>query len=271
MSWFTHGRVETEIVYVINAGYASLLRISLDSLLRSGSRFDSVRIYLVGCSAPEWRVNDPRVKFEEVDDCFPDDFLRNKTCMANSPGERLVFLDADTLVLGRLEEVYAGLHDDFLGRVANPYLRPDWNRDAWEEACRRLGGRPVPYFNSGFVVFQNSSHRKIARLWPEIIRCGSGGILFDAGSLHTNPKYHRDRYLEQLSLSLSVAAAGLSWRNMAPQHHAWAWNQEPHRDATVYHTAGPKFLARAGEIYRELGLGDDFSRMTAHPDAELRA
>jgi hypothetical protein len=250
----------TEIVYIVNSQYLPLLRLSVDSLLRSGSRFDSVKIFLTDAGRPGWRADDPRVHFVEWEDVRAGEFLLNKTCMTDSEAERLIFLDADTLVLGRLETVYEGSGKDFLARIANPYLRGNWNTDAWRAACARLGAKPVPYFNSGFVVFQNASHKRLAKVWPDIIRGGLDRTIFDASVLHTNPAYHEQRYLEQLSLSLAVAASALSWEEMAPSHHAWAWNQEPHAGAVVFHTAGPKFFMHAERIYRERGLAGVFDQ-----------
>jgi hypothetical protein len=255
----------TEIVYVINPDYLAFLRLSLDSLLRSGSKFDSIRVYCVGGTIPEWKLPDQRIVLEKVLDLNPQDFLWNKTHMTKSSADRLVFLDADTLVLSPVEKVYANSNKDFLARIANPYLRSTWNHADWMAVCARLNSVPAPYFNSGFMVFQNASHRRIDKLWPKIISVGASQSLFDPAALHVNPRYHDQRYLEQLSLSLSVASSGLSWEEMTPSDHSWAWNQEPYAEATVFHTAGPRFLALAEKIYRERGLSDAFARIVQEP------
>ena len=257
--------MKTEIIYVISPDYVHFLRVSLDSLLRSGSRFDAIKIFCVSEKAPDWKISDPRISVIPVPDLCPEYFLFNKIHMINSSAERVVFLDADTLVLRPIENVFENSGKDFLARVTNPYMRPAWSTAAWQKACAAVNAAVGPYFNSGFVIFQNSSHRKLDTLWPDVLRGGMNKSLYDAAALHVNPKYHDQRYLEQLSLSLAAAAAGLSWQEMKPTDHSYAWSQEPWTSATVYHTASPKFLYWAETIYRERGLSHQFDALIGQP------
>ncbi len=258
--------VTTEIIYIINPEYVRFLRISLDTLLHSKSRFDTIKIFCVSEKDPGWAISDPRISLQVLPDLDREYFLFNKLRMTESSADRLIFLDADTLVLRPIEKVFKYSRADFLGRFTPPYTRPTWNNQGWLAACAAVKAeRPAPYFNCGFVVFQNGAQHKVGAVWPSIMASGRNKSLYDPSTLHVNPHYHDQRYLDQISLSLAVAAAGLSWREMKPRDHSYAWNNDPWKSATVYHTAGPRFLALAEEIYRARGLSDRFSTLVEKP------
>lgn len=239
---------DTEIVYLISPDWGHYLLASLTTLFNSGSTFDTVRVYCVGEPPADWRFTDPRVVVERVEPLDPRYFLINKTRFTGSRGGRAIFLDADTLVLRPLDEVFRGVDADFIARPASAYHGRQWNRRAWEELFAKLDAPPVPYFNAGFFVFQNGSHRRIGGVWPDYVRRGMERELFDPTT------FHDPRNVEQIALSLAVGSARLSYAEMGARAHAYGWNAEPHADAVVFHTGNPPFLKVAKEICRERGI-----------------
>jgi len=64
----------------------------------------------------------------------------------------------------------------------------------------------TPYFNSGFVIFQNCAHQRIRSSWRRFTRHLMEGQLPDPGLLNGTHKY-----AEQVALSLAISAVGLSY------------------------------------------------------------
>ena len=161
----------TEIVYVLSPDWDHYLFTSLHTLLQSGSTFDQVRIYCVGDKPETWDFEDARIIVQEVSPLAGTYFLINKTYLTESDAERVIFLDADTLVLGSLDNIWKQSNADFIGRIAVGYHKDKWNQRRWKRALRGVGAESItPYFNSGFIVFQNGSHRRVGSSWRQSTR-----------------------------------------------------------------------------------------------------
>jgi hypothetical protein len=175
----------------------------------------------------------------EVEPLDSEYFLINKTYATTSPADRLIFLDADTLVLQSLDSLWETSAADFIGRVTSAQDKPGWNPAAWSSLLRQVGvTKAANYYNSGFVIFQNQTHRSIAQLWRDFTRGGRDASLFyppDLGAACA-------RHAEQVALSMAVAAAGLRTERMGSTDHAYGWAYEPHGKARVYHTGGPGYF-----------------------------
>ncbi|NIT60073.1 MAG: hypothetical protein GWN00_28800 [Aliifodinibius sp.] len=239
----------TEVVYVCSPEWQHYLFTSLRSLLASGTTFDQIVIYCVGKRPRSWNFLDSRILVEEVTPLAEGYFLINKAYACQRPDkvDRVVFLDADTMVLKPLDTLYKNVSEDFIARVAGQFQNKEWNQKKWTEALRIVNGDDTaPYFNSGVIIFQNGTHRRVGHSWLDFTRRNLDGGLM---------KLRSKRFAEQLSLSLAVGAAGLSYHMLDRTGHAYGWRNEPYRDAVVFHTSGP-FLPMATVIERELGIAN---------------
>jgi hypothetical protein len=248
----------TEIVYVCSPSWQSQLFISLDSLLRSGSRFDRVAIYCVGSRPDAWQFRDPRIAVIEVPPRAEEQLLEegrffvNKTYLCGSTADRVVYLDADTIVQQPIDSIWAQCSADVLARPTTRSLEPTWNRALWTDVLRSIGAsEQQPYLNGGFVIFQNGVHRPLSATWLELIRA-----LCERRSLLEQLHGPGTRMAEQLALSLSLGAARRSHQEMSEREHGFGWLRESWESAVVLHTGGILFDHFAGR----LGLSADAAR-----------
>jgi hypothetical protein len=239
---------DTEIAYLVTPDWYHQLFVSLSSLLSSGTEFDRLRIVCVGKRPGSWVFTDPRIVVEEVPRLDDGDFFMiNKVHIVRTQADRLVFLDADTLVLGPLHPVWERRDEDFIGRETSICRRPGWDREGWNALLDGMGARRSLYFNSGFVVFQNGSHRGLADSWKEITEGGRSRELFDP------TRFHKKGNVNQIALSLAVASAGLTTHEMEPREHAYGWDGDSWRDALLFHVGGRGYFAKARRILRSRG------------------
>lgn len=213
----------TEIVYVINYAWKKYLTFSINTLLVSGTEFDNIRIFCVGNSPKKMEFKDKRIIIEKVPYFGPGNcFLGNKTYVCNSPAKRVIFLDADTLVFNPLHQIWEHKNDDIIARCASRCNNETWDQRYWNEVLGRVGANPsTPYFNSGFVVFQNNAHKRIENVWKEFMLCGKNKGIYDPERIHG-----KNRFAEQISLSLAVGVLRLSYSFMSKAEHAYSWEEE---------------------------------------------
>ena len=234
----------TEVVYVCSPDWQHYLFTSLRSLLASGTSFDRIVIYCIGKRPHHWNFEDTRIEVKEVEPLIDGYFLVNKVYMCDSRSDRVIFLDADTMVLKSLDSLYRNVDSDFIGRVAGQCENKNWDQEKWVKALGLVNADETPYFNSGLIIFQNGAQRRISSLWLDFTRKNLAGELMDLKS---------PRFAEQVSLSLAIGAARLSCHLLDRTEHAYGWRNEPYSDAVVFHTSGP-FLPIATTIERELGI-----------------
>src|SRR3990172_4209288 len=113
-----HSGKATEVVYVCPPDWRHYLFTSLRSLLASGTSFDRVVIYCVGRLPRNWRFEDPRILVEEVPPLIDGYFLSNKTYLCQRPVDRVIYLDADTMIRKPIDTLYLNVASDFVGRTA---------------------------------------------------------------------------------------------------------------------------------------------------------
>ncbi|TDI96309.1 MAG: hypothetical protein E2O76_12105 [Caldithrix sp.] len=236
----------TEVVYVCSPDWQHYLFTSLRSLLASGTSFDRIVIYCIGKRPHHWNFEDTRIEVKEVEPLIDGYFLGNKVYMCDSRADRVIFLDADTMVLKSLDSLYRNVDSDFIGRVAGQCENKNWDQEKWVKALGLVNADETPYFNSGLIIFQNGAQRRISSLWLDFTRKNLAGELMDLKS---------PRFAEQVSLSLAIGAARLSCHLLDRTEHAYGWRNEPYSDAVVFHTSGP-FLPIATTIERELGIAN---------------
>ncbi|MGK7940817.1 MAG: hypothetical protein AB4062_11845 [Crocosphaera sp.] len=241
----------TEIVYVCSPNqYENMLFTSLRSLLKSNSSFDKLTIFCVGKKPKVWEVLDSRIQVVEVEPLREDDFLINKTYALTSEAERVIFIDSDTLIINAIDSVYENVSEDFLGKPASHYFKED-NRSQWQTLLKQNNYRDIPYFNSGFFIFQNSSHQRIFKTWRDW-----NHKLLSEESIPKN--FHDKRSMaEQMALSLSLAESSLTYKCMEDYEHMFVWlkNQKIYSEkGVVLHTGSKAFFKHIPSLEIELGL-----------------
>ena len=242
---------KTEIIYVVSPDWYRQFFVSLHSLLESKSSFDTIRIFCIGKKPKEWVFLDPRIVVDEVERLDENNyFLINKTYITKSQADRVIFLDADTLVLKPLDQVWKGINADFIGRVESVCSKPQWNQQSWLALLQKLNAVETPYFNSGFVIFQNGSHRNLFQSWYTLTKQGQNKELFDSAKIHNN----NPRMAEQIALSLAIGCARLSWHKIGNKEHAYGWRLEPYTDSIVLHTGNWKYYEIASLAMREKNI-----------------
>ena len=230
---------ETCVVYVVSRDWQFHAYVAIHSLLSSGSDIDRIIVLLVsGGGKMIERLRGP-IEVREVPDINPDFFLANKTQITSIDADRLVFLDADTAVLRPLEHVWENCDSDIIARVDEAYEREDFPTRLWNDALSLVDAPEGPYLNSGFIVFQNGSHEQIGDTWKII--CDTYRDKYEPEQKF--PGLTR-RFAEQMAFGASVSRAGLSYKLMSPEEHAYAWTlqfdqlkDEVH--PIVYHACGP--------------------------------
>jgi len=230
----------TEVVYACSPDRQDELARSLGSLLRSGSAFDRAMVLWIGEEKPP-RFPDSRIAVRPTAPLFRDYFFGNKILLGERRASRVVFLDADTLILRPLELLWAGKPCDFLARVGMAYEQAGWDRSAWAAAFAELGRDEIPMFNAGVLVFQNHAHLRIRQEWERCTRMYLEGRL--------QPPCGDRRMPEQWALSLALAGTGLSTGRLGPHEHCYGFADEPFEHAIVLHAGNqqlPRYAAALG-------------------------
>jgi hypothetical protein len=220
-----------EVAYVCSSDYWRQLFLSIRSLYASDSHFDSVRIFVTGEDKPNWKFGDDRIKLTSVPDIGSGFWMLNKTHVCNSKYETVILLDVDTLVLGKIDTVYSRGGVDVIARCAPRVKAGYHDEEQWKQRISRFGCSDYPYLSSGFVVFQNGSHRRIKESWIDITK----KILKGEGD--EEPDWHAN----QDAFSIACCAEGVDLGLMKEKEHAYAMIGEEPEGATVYHLGTPNF------------------------------
>lgn len=113
----------TRVVYVISSDWQFQAYVSIHSLLASGSEVDRITVLMVGDGGTRLKRLTGPVEVENVGPLDDDYFLINKTRIADLDADRLVFLDADTVVLGPLNTLWEGRSADVIARIPRTSAR----------------------------------------------------------------------------------------------------------------------------------------------------
>ncbi len=263
----------TEIVYVCSPNqYENMLFTSLRSLLKSNSTFDKLTIFCIGQKPKVWEIVDSRIQVIEVEPLRQDDFLVNKTYALTSQAQRLIFIDSDTLIINPIDSVYQNVSEDFIARPGPLYRGSKINQEfifKWQTLLKNNDYREIPYFNSGFFIFQNSSHQRILKRWREL----TNKLLFEKSviqDLYSMKKSRKEEMPEQTALSLSIAESSLTYKCMEEYEHVFAWQMTQEfnlEKVVVVHTGGSRFFKYIPELEIELGLiWDNLPKFKYYPN-----
>lgn len=129
------------------------------------------------------------------------------TLYVDSPD--VIFLDSDTLVRSNLSK-HLSEDFEFSGRVAPNYYKMDI--DIWNNMFIERGKTPIPMINTGFMIFHNYTHNKIA---DEVVDYMCSDLP------RPDPKTNQK---DQYALSLAVSDKKIKW--MDNNVHAFMWRNE---------------------------------------------
>lgn len=249
--------MSTVITYVVSPGWELNLYVSLHSLALSGTNYDYVKVFAVGD-----KLNFPKklkipLEIEVVEDKNKDYFLENKTYLSNVDSKRLIYLDSDTVILGPIDKVYKGKNEEFIGRYNHHYEDEKFIMEEWRKILKENKAKYSPYFNSGFVIFQNESQKRIKKDWVKISK--------DNLEKSEEREFMGRKMSEQIALSTSVSKNNLSKARMQRREHIYGWKTPPSDlnisgEEIVYHTGsrGGRYIKYATSVLRKSGI--DYAR-----------
>ena len=238
----------TDIIYVCTPDREDPLFASIHSLLRSQTKFDHLIIYCIGSRPQRWNFTDRRIEVVEAEPVIDGYFFSNKSYLCGRDASRVLYLDADTLVLKPLHQIWESSSADFLGRPTTGYTLPHWNQPGWQHALEKVGAEQViPYFNAGFFILQNQGHQRICKYWLDFM---------EQDRQQKQVRGQNDFFSEQRALTLSVAAANLSVQSLTEKEHAYGWEQDSYEDTFLFHTGGMRWPVWASIIERSYSLDE---------------
>ncbi len=121
----------------------------------------------------------------------------------------IIVLDSDTIIRRDLSVLLEGDYE-FSGRIAPGFLNMDI--EAWNRMFLQRGKVPIPMINTGFMIFKNYTHNKIA---DEVMHYMNS----DLPNPHPS-SYFKDQY------AISLAVSGRKIKCMDKTVHAFLWNNE---------------------------------------------
>jgi len=166
-------------------------------------------------------------------------FYGNKLYLCDTPAQRVIFLDADTLVLRPIGALWQDRPHDFLARRGTAMATSNWNRAVWRNLFFSSGTTELPMFNAGVLVFQRGAHRRIKHCWSNLL------TRFLTGAL---PMPNPDkRMYEQWALAMALSQKQISFEELGLEDHAFGWqNESPHK-TTIFHS-GSRLSCNLGQV-----------------------
>jgi len=228
---------QTTIVYICSPDRYRQLSFSLATLLRSGTSFNKIVVFCIGDNSG-WDFGDDRVDIRSVPNLYGHYFYGNKLYVCDVEADRVVFLDTDTLVFSPIDRIWSASPAAVIARVASAYDSANWNATRWKEACSRFGMNVVPMFNTGFLIFQSGSNRRVRKVWKESMELYQAKVL--------SPPCE-ERMSDQYGLALAILACDISYAVMGPKDHTYGWiewitgKHTVSKDTVVLHTANELF------------------------------
>jgi hypothetical protein len=175
------------------------------------------------------------IDVEVVDNKNGEYFPQNKTYISGIEADRLIYLDADTIVLDSIDKVWKGAQFDFLASHDSFYRSASRaKREQWSKILTGYGCQEGPYFNSGFLVFENNSQQKIGECWEDICERE-----WQKGTESKLSQFQGRWTTEQMALSVAALREIGDIGAMKGNHHVYGWEKGPRSvqsDSVVYHT-----------------------------------
>lgn len=191
------------------------------------------------------------VEVEEVKNRNKDYFPQNKTYISELCASNLIYLDADTIVLGSIDKVadknkceFTARRDSFDEKCNNE------KQKKWKKILSKHGSKRGPYFNSGFVIFKRKSQKKLSECWNSLCK-----EEWEKGDRSKFSKFQYRGTIEQTTLSVRALSVMEDVCLMSEHHHVYGWEKAPLEvgpDAVVYHTGsrGQRHIKYASAVAR---------------------
>lgn len=245
-----------KIVYVCSPDWEDYLFTSIQSVLSTGTSFDEIVIYCVGDKPDYWNFDGVSIRAIEVPSVNDKLWFFNKIHICNVDANRVVYLDADTVVLSPLDRLFDNMSGDIGGRRATQSTLTSWDKELWKNCLEGYDSSTTfPYLCAGVLLFDNGSHRNIKVSWP--------GIAYDI-CINANdeepPIYNSRKYYEQAALSIASAAEGLKPHLFSSKQISHGWEGDSY-ESTVYHTGNGQFFRHAYIINEKSNFMSNINEM----------
>jgi hypothetical protein len=206
------------------------------------------------------------VEVEEVKNICKNDFYANKTYVQNVNSERTIYLDTDTIVLGKIDKIYKNKNSKVFAKKVHNYGEKSFSKEEWYKLLDKYSARKGPYFNSGFVIYEDGANESIGKVWKKVYK------EIKKNYCDTTKKVASKSKLEQLSLSITLMKEGVRVEEMGEESHIYGWVKRPDEvgdGAIVYHTGsrGDRHLKYASAVARgrDLSFNVPLISSATHP------
>jgi hypothetical protein len=215
------------------------------TLFESGSYFDRVRVIVTESKKPNWTFDTDRILIDNVEEIGSGFWMMNKTHIHRSNADVVIFLDTDTVVLNPIDEIYKNCDSDLIAREAPSVQTKYFYPEKWKNTLEYYGCYGYPYLSSGFIIFQNNSHKKVKDEWVEVTKKLLDGRGVNQVTRHSN----------QHAFSISACLNNLSLSMMEDHHHSYAMLGEDYEESIVHHLGTPNFYHHYLSIEEDMNLG----------------
>jgi hypothetical protein len=215
-------------------------------LFGSESYFDRVRVIVTSDEKPDWNFKTDRIVVDTVSGIGDGFWMLNKTHLAKSDADIIIFLDTDTIVLNPIDGIYSDSESDLIARKAPSVQTQYFYPEQWKNTLNHYGCGGYPYLSSGFIIFQNNSHKRIRDKWIEVTKRLLEGEGVNKVTRHAN----------QQAFSISACIENLSLSLMKKYHHSYAMIGENYNGSVVHHLGTPNFYYYYLDIEKEMELGE---------------
>jgi hypothetical protein len=147
----------------------------------------------------------------------------------------VIFLDSDTIINGDISRHLEGDYE-VSGRIAPNFN--NLNMNVWNLMFFELGKTPIPMINTGYLIFQDHTHNKIADKVVEYMY---------ADLPRPDPNSNQK---DQYALSLAVSDKKIKWMNQTI--HSFIWKNEFKGD--VVHGSVPRIGSDLKILYNRMKL-----------------
>jgi hypothetical protein len=201
----------------------------------SESSFDGIKVFSVGGDMERIKKLNVDVDICTVKNIDREMFMGNKTYITEIESNRLFYLDTDTIIINSIDGIVEGTKGDLLARPDSSYESDNYfKHKKWKKILSKYGSKKGPYLNAGFMIFKNSSQKKINGTWKKICK-----EEYKKGRESELSKLQDRSMIEQMSLSISALREIENIGIMNERQHAYGWEVNPcelNEDTVVYHT-----------------------------------
>lgn len=254
-------------VYVASPDWELNVYTSIHSLVSSGNEFDLIKIFSVGGEMKRIKKISPKVEVVCVKNRNKNYFARNKYYVTKQRKGEIVYLDADTVILGNIKEIIKNYNKKIIIKKdsQNSVKRALKNMGVKSEWVDEMGESILNYdlYNTGFFALRNGCIGKMEKVWRNLENVDK--------NICYNKKGVR-RVTEQIKFSISVKREIGEVGLMSENHHVYGWEKSPGEvgeDAIVYHTGsrGGRHLKYASAVARgrDLSFNTPLISSATHP------